>query len=75
MKKIAKLENDSFGAVTLLWHFQVHRALLAATSDYFRVMFKGVMAESKQDTVDLKGVSADGLQQVLLPFFSFVLLV
>ncbi|XP_005106298.2 kelch-like protein 26 [Aplysia californica] len=45
--------------------FEVHRALLAATSDYFRVMFKGVMAESKQDTVDLKGVSADGLQQVI----------
>ncbi|CAG5126215.1 unnamed protein product [Candidula unifasciata] len=45
--------------------FEVHRALLAATSDYFRVMFKGVMAESKQDTIDLKGVSADGLQQVV----------
>ncbi|KAK0066430.1 kelch-like protein 36 [Biomphalaria pfeifferi] len=45
--------------------FEVHRALLAATSDYFRVMFKGVMAESRQDTVDLKGVSADGLQQVI----------
>ncbi|GFO48943.1 kelch-like protein 26 [Plakobranchus ocellatus] len=44
---------------------QVHRALLAATSDYFRVMFKGLMAESKQDTVDLKGVSADGLQQII----------
>ena len=43
---------------------QVHRALLAATSDFFRVMFKGRMAESNQDTVDLKGVSADGLQQV-----------
>ncbi|XP_046584126.1 kelch-like protein 9 isoform X1 [Haliotis rubra] len=45
--------------------FEVHKALLAATSDYFRVMFGGVMAESKQDTVDLKGVTADGLQQVI----------
>lgn len=45
--------------------FEVHKALLAATSDYFRVMFRGMMAESKQDTVDLKGVTADGLQQVI----------
>ncbi|KAK3791873.1 hypothetical protein RRG08_026776 [Elysia crispata] len=45
--------------------FEVHRALLAATSDFFRVMFKGRMAESNQDTVDLKGVSADGLQQII----------
>ncbi|XP_050413707.1 kelch-like protein 26 [Patella vulgata] len=45
--------------------FEVHKALLAATSDYFRVMFGGVMAESKQNVVDLKGVSADGLQHVI----------
>ncbi|XP_025079983.1 kelch-like protein 26 [Pomacea canaliculata] len=45
--------------------FEVHKALLAATSDYFRVMFGGVMAESKQDTVDLKGVTADGLQHII----------
>ncbi|GAB1597658.1 kelch-like protein 9 isoform X1 [Argonauta hians] len=45
--------------------FEVHKALLAAASDYFRVMFRGMMAESKQDTVDLKGVTADGLQQVI----------
>ena len=44
---------------------QVHKALLAATSDYFRVMFGGVMAESKQNTVDLKGVTADGLQHII----------
>ncbi|XP_076435916.1 kelch-like protein 26 [Babylonia areolata] len=45
--------------------FEVHKALLAATSDYFRVMFGGVMAESKQNTVDLKGVTADGLQHII----------
>ncbi|KAK7499301.1 hypothetical protein BaRGS_00009561 [Batillaria attramentaria] len=45
--------------------FEVHKALLAATSDYFRVMFGGVMAESKQDIVDLKGVTADGLQHII----------
>nr|XP_022341558.1 kelch-like protein 9 isoform X3 [Crassostrea virginica] len=45
--------------------FQVHRAVLAATSDYFRVMFGGAMAESRQDCVDLKGVTADGLQLIV----------
>ncbi|XP_061165788.1 kelch-like protein 26 isoform X1 [Saccostrea echinata] len=45
--------------------FQVHKAVLAATSDYFRVMFGGAMAESKQDSVDLKGVTADGLQMII----------
>lgn len=45
--------------------FEVHKCLLAATSDYFRVMFGGVMTESKQNMVDLKGVTADGLQHVL----------
>ena len=44
---------------------KVHKVLLAATSDYFRVMFGGVMAESKQDSVDLKGVTADGLQHII----------
>ena len=43
----------------------MHKAILAATSDYFRVMFGGVMAESKQNAVDLKGVTADGLQNVV----------
>ena len=36
-------------------YLQVHKCLLAATSDYFRVMFGGVMTESKQNMVDLKG--------------------
>ncbi|XP_021372103.1 kelch-like protein 26 isoform X2 [Mizuhopecten yessoensis] len=45
--------------------FDVHKVLLAATSDYFKVMFGGVMAESKQNSVDLKGVTADGLQQIV----------
>lgn len=43
----------------------MHKSLLAATSDYFHVMFLGMMAESRQDAVDLKGVTASGLQQVL----------
>ncbi|XP_052057617.1 kelch-like protein 9 [Mytilus californianus] len=45
--------------------FKVHKAMLAATSDYFRVMFSGTMAESKQDMIDLKGVSAEGLFHII----------
>ena len=52
---------NSFFFVTV----QVHKSLLAATSDYFRVMFGGMMAESQQNTVDLKGVTADGLQHII----------
>nr|KAG5708272.1 hypothetical protein BaRGS_021206 [Batillaria attramentaria] len=52
--------------------FEVHKALLAATSDYFRVMFGGVMAESKQDIVDLKGVTADGLQHIIDFIYSYI---
>ncbi|KAL4219962.1 Kelch-like protein 26 [Mactra antiquata] len=37
--------------------FEVHKCLLAATSDYFRVMFGGLMTESKQNMVDLKAIS------------------
>ena len=39
--------------------------MLAATSDYFRVMFSGAMAESKQDVIDLKGVTAEGLHHII----------
>ncbi|KAH3827789.1 kelch-like protein 26 [Dreissena polymorpha] len=45
--------------------FEVHKCLLAATSDYFRVMLSGVNTESQQNLVDLKAVSVEGLQHVL----------
>ncbi|XP_052784598.1 kelch-like protein 13 [Mya arenaria] len=45
--------------------FEVHKCLLAATSDYFRVMLGGINTESQQNMVDLKAVSPDGLQYVL----------
>lgn len=45
--------------------FRVHKVLLAATSDYFRAMLCGGMRESTENRVELKGVSADSLGQIL----------
>ncbi|XP_062412382.1 kelch-like protein 26 isoform X3 [Sardina pilchardus] len=45
--------------------FQVHKAVLASCSDYFRAMFTGGMKESKQDTIELKGLSARGLKHII----------
>lgn len=44
---------------------QVHKILLAATSDYFRAMLQGPMRESKEDSVDLKGLTADSLEPII----------
>ncbi|XP_012683714.1 kelch-like protein 26 isoform X3 [Clupea harengus] len=45
--------------------FKVHKAVLASCSDYFRAMFTGGMKESKQDTIELKGLSARGLKHII----------
>ena len=44
---------------------QTHKLLLAATSDYFRVMFSGPMIESKENFVDLKGLSAEAVEHIV----------
>nr|UZH44920.1 kelch-like protein [Carassius gibelio]WEX30307.1 Kelch-like protein 26-A [Carassius gibelio] len=46
-------------------HFEVHKAVLASCSDYFRAMFTGGMKESNQDTIELKGLSARGLKHII----------
>ncbi|RUS88524.1 hypothetical protein EGW08_003700 [Elysia chlorotica] len=43
----------------------VHRVVMVACSDYFRVMMTGVMKESREETVELKGVTAGGLSVVV----------
>ncbi|XP_064639325.1 kelch-like protein 13 [Lineus longissimus] len=47
--------------------FQVHKALLAATCDYFKVMFRGSMnmKESREDSVDLKGLTGTALDHII----------
>jgi len=45
--------------------FQVHKILLAATSDYFRAMLLSPTKESQENTVDMKGLSASALQHMI----------
>ena len=45
--------------------FQVHKVVLASVSEYFRVMLTGGLKESRQDFIQLKGVSAEGLAPII----------
>ncbi|XP_077997175.1 kelch-like protein 9 [Glandiceps talaboti] len=45
--------------------FGAHRCVLSACSDYFKAMFTGGMKESVEREVELKGIGAKGLQDVL----------
>ncbi|XP_078456270.1 kelch-like protein 26 [Lampetra fluviatilis] len=61
-------DNGHLLDVTLLVEkasFRVHRAVLAACSDYFRAMFTGGMREASQREIELQGLSARGLQHIL----------
>ncbi|KAK7114440.1 hypothetical protein V1264_000499 [Littorina saxatilis] len=44
---------------------KVHKAAMAACSDYFRVMLTGNMKESREQFVELKGVTSEGLKVVV----------
>ena len=43
----------------------MHKVVVAACSDYFRALFSVNMVESRQDGVDLHGVSAAGLAPLI----------
>lgn len=45
--------------------FDVHKVILVSCSDYFRSMFTSGMKESHQREIELKGVTAKGLEKVL----------
>ena len=45
--------------------FLVHRAFMAAVSDYFYAMLTGGMQETYKDSIELKGVPENGLQLLL----------
>ncbi|PAA82356.1 hypothetical protein BOX15_Mlig034024g1 [Macrostomum lignano] len=54
--------------VTLLadgQRFDVHKVILVSCSDYFRSMFTSGMKECSQSEIELKGVTAKGLEKVL----------
>jgi len=46
-------------------YVQVHKVLLAATSEYFRAMLRMFMKETKEDSVDLQDLTAPSLQTIV----------
>ncbi|CAH1792182.1 unnamed protein product [Owenia fusiformis] len=69
LQGLNKLKNDRVLCdVTLIAEdqkFDVHKVILVSCSDYFRSMFTSGMKESKQHEIELKGVTAKGLDKVL----------
>ena len=45
--------------------FEAHKVILASCSDYFRSMFTSGMKETLQNEIELKGITAKGLEKVL----------
>ncbi|CAF0851324.1 unnamed protein product [Brachionus calyciflorus] len=45
--------------------YNVHKCLLIATSDYFDAMLRSGMQETRTDHIELKGISTEGLEQVI----------
>ncbi|CAH1230264.1 KLHL9 [Branchiostoma lanceolatum] len=45
--------------------FAVHRAVMAAASEYFRAMFTGDMKEATEPNVELRGMPAIGLEHII----------
>ena len=64
-KCLEVLRFDLLCIFHFMFFLQVHKTLLAASSDYFRAMLQGVMRETKEECVDLKGLTAAALRQML----------
>ena len=45
--------------------FHVHKCLMIASSDYFAAMFNSGMQETRASQIELKGVSIQGLREVI----------
>ena len=65
-KKHSKSSSSSSSSPnSLVREFPVHKVVVASCSDYFRALFSVNMVESRQDGVDLIGVSASGLAPLI----------
>lgn len=53
-----------------LFVLQAHKLLLAATSDYFRAMFSCSTIESRENCVDMKGLSSEALENMISFIYS-----
>lgn len=69
MSGLDKLREDGFlcdyTLITGGLQMHVHRVVMVACSDYFRAMLMGDMRESKENSVQLQGVTGTGLQAVI----------
>lgn len=58
-------DERNVSLTTSVLYAQVHKCLLASTSDYFRAMLCGSMRESKENSVELSTVRASSLQTIV----------
>ncbi|XP_077997563.1 kelch-like protein 26 [Glandiceps talaboti] len=74
LQNLRQLRNENLlNDVTLVadgQYMDCHRIVLAACSDFFKAMFTTGMKECNQSVIQLKGVSATGLQVVLESMYS-----
>ncbi|XP_035698486.1 kelch-like protein 3 isoform X2 [Branchiostoma floridae] len=69
LKRLDELRSEQYMVDVMLCaegrDIPCHRLVLAAFSDYFHAMFNGAHCESKKDKIEIGGVSAEALQQLV----------